>query len=58
MEIVDNGIGLDKTKNRKKDVFGLTDMKERVNLLHGKLSISGKHGTGTCVKVELPYREE
>lgn len=55
MEIVDNGIGFDKTKNAYKDAFGITDMKQRVHVLQGKLTISCKPGEGTCVKVEIPY---
>ena len=55
MEIVDNGIGLDKTKNTLKDAFGLIDMNQRVEMLQGKLTITDNIDKGTCVKVEMPY---
>jgi len=56
MEITDNGIGYSITQNQSKDTFGLKDMKQRAHILHGKLTITGKTGKGTCVKVEMPYR--
>ena len=57
MEITDNGIGLDTTKKPLKDSYGITDMKERVEILQGKLTITGKGGEGTCIKVEMPYHD-
>ncbi|MEI6752962.1 MAG: response regulator [Paludibacter sp.] len=56
MEIVDNGIGIDISKKTQKDAYGLTAMKERVEILHGKLTITGKPTEGTQVKVEMPYQ--
>ena len=55
MEIVDNGIGFDQSKELLKGSFGVLDMKERVQTLQGKLTITSKVGEGTCVKVEIPY---
>jgi len=55
MEIKDNGKGFDENQKIKHDSYGLIGMKERVFLLGGELSISGKPGKGTCVRVEIPY---
>ena len=57
LEIRDNGIGFDENKRILKDSYGILDMTERVQMLQGKLTISGKPGEGTLVKVELPYKK-
>ena len=55
MKIADNGVGLDEKKQIRQDSYGLIGMKERVYLLEGKLTVSGKPGVGTTVFVEMPY---
>ncbi len=55
MEVKDNGIGFDENNIVKLDSYGMIGMKERVLLLGGKVTISGKSGEGTCVMVEMPY---
>jgi PAS domain S-box-containing protein len=55
MKIEDNGKGLDEDLKVKRDSYGLIGMHERVFLLNGELSITGKPGNGTCVLVEIPY---
>ncbi|HET7734228.1 MAG TPA: ATP-binding protein, partial [Paludibacter sp.] len=55
MKIADNGVGLDERKQIRQDSYGLIGMKERVYLLEGKLTVSGKPGVGTTVFVEMPY---
>ena len=57
MKIEDNGKGLDEDLKVKRDSYGLIGMHERVFLLNGELSITGKPGNGTCVLVEIPYLE-
>ena len=57
MEITDNGIGFDERKKLQKDAYGILDMKERVQILQGKLTITSNFGRGTCVKVEMPYSQ-
>lgn len=58
ISIIDDGIGFDTTK--KKDStniesgFGLFSMKERINLLSGKIEIISESGKGTTVKVSIP----
>jgi len=55
MEIVDNGVGFDQTRKLRTDSYGMIGMKERVFLLEGELTIVGKVGEGTSVKVKIPY---
>ena len=55
LEISDNGIGFDENKRMLKNSFGILDMTERVQILQGKLTITGNPGEGTCVTVEMPY---
>jgi signal transduction histidine kinase len=38
--------------------FGLRNMQDRALLLGGNLSISGKDGRGTLVRLEIPWKEE
>jgi len=56
MEIVDNGVGFDKNQNFRQDSYGMLGMKERVFLLEGELIITSKIGSGTSVKVIMPYK--
>jgi len=57
MEIIDNGVGFDEHHKGRSDSYGMIGMKERVFLLEGELSIVGKIGKGTSVKVSVPYKE-
>ena len=57
MEIKDDGIGFNENQIVKRGSYGLMGMKERVLLLDGRVTISGKQGKGTCVKVEMPYSD-
>lgn len=57
--VIDNGIGFDTKKtltlNKK---FGLSIMKERVDLLSGMMQIDSKTGIGTSIKIIVPLIEE
>jgi len=55
LKIMDNGVGFDEKKKIRQDSYGLIGMKERVYLLDGKLTVTGKPGEGTTVFVEMPY---
>jgi PAS domain S-box-containing protein len=55
LEVVDNGIGFDESHKKNLDSYGLIGMKERVFLLDGELTIVGKKGVGTSIKVVMPY---
>lgn len=59
--ITDDGIGFDTTQTEAVDVsrednsgFGLSMMKERIDLLSGSLNISSRPGRGCTVSVQIP----
>lgn len=59
LQVTDNGVGFDKketlTQNKN---FGLSIMKERVDLLSGMMHIDSKIKTGTSIKINVPLIEE
>ncbi|MGN7939437.1 sensor histidine kinase [Virgibacillus sp. 6R] len=59
MIIKDNGKGFNvKTvkENRDKKSFGLIGMKERVELLEGKITVDSKKGLGTFIMIKVPFQ--
>jgi len=59
MHIIDDGKGFDMERTRKeKDYFnrgfGLTSIRERVELLGGEININSKPGMGTRINIVLP----
>ncbi|PAF15329.1 histidine kinase, partial [Shouchella clausii] len=59
MVIKDNGKGfkLEEFKgNKDKKSFGLIGMKERVDLLEGKMRIDSTVGLGTFIMIQVPYQ--
>ena len=58
LEIADNGVGFDYNDAKRVDSYGLMGMKERVFLLDGELTINSQKGSGTKVKVEMPYKNK
>jgi len=55
LEIKDNGVGFDDSIKIKSDSYGLIGMKERALLLGANISINGNKGTGSHVKLLMPY---
>lgn len=53
--VSDNGCGFDPGKMQYGSHYGLRFMRERVELLNGSLSIQSAVGSGTRVKLEVPY---
>lgn len=51
--IKDNGKGFD-LNEVKSESFGILGMKERIELLHGVISIDSKPGAGTGVLIQIP----
>ncbi|CAM4000783.1 sensor histidine kinase [Alkalicoccus chagannorensis] len=51
--IKDDGKGFD-TSATKENSFGLVGMKERINMLEGKISIDSTPGKGTIILVQIP----
>lgn len=53
--IKDDGIGFDPSV-KKEGSFGIRGMKERVELLEGKLAIQSEKGVGTKVIIDIPIK--
>jgi len=54
--VKDNGQGFD-IDERKPESFGIIGMRERVELLEGKITINSKIGTGTVVLIQVPLNK-
>lgn len=55
LEIRDDGKGFDPVAAESQTRFGLTSMRERVQLLGGVLAIDSAPGRGTAVSLEVPH---
>lgn len=58
MIIKDNGEGFDVASIDNSKSFGLTIMKERADVINGKLEISSSKQVGTLIKLVLPMEDE
>ena len=54
LSVRDDGIGFDSTEVRGKSGLGLTSIRERVRLIHGKHTIDSQPGKGTQITVKVP----
>jgi signal transduction histidine kinase len=57
VEIIDDGHGTRGTPGTEGSGFGITGMRERVSLLHGRLSVGPRVGGGFRVAAQLPLPE-
>lgn len=55
MTIEDNGVGFDPNLIANETRLGLFGMRERVDMLGGRLMIESSEGKGTTISVEVPY---
>jgi len=55
MTIEDNGVGFDPNLIANETRLGLFGMRERVDMLGGRLMIESSPGKGTTISVEVPY---
>ena len=55
LEIQDDGRGFDPSGVPESGHYGLIGMKERVNLVNGTLEVLSQPGTGTTIKVRIPF---
>ncbi len=53
IRVIDDGIGFDQEEKRNQS-FGLIGMRERIEMLDGKLEVESELGHGTKVKISLP----
>jgi signal transduction histidine kinase len=54
LTVRDNGRGIEDADQNKRGTFGLLGIRERVMLLSGEITISGKHGRGSEVCARIP----
>ena len=57
MTITDNGIGFDPGKVSDSYAVGLIGMRERAHLICAKLEVTSKGGSGTSVRLEVPFEK-
>jgi PAS domain S-box-containing protein len=55
LTVTDDGVGFDPAEVRQKQGLGLSSMRERVQLVHGDLSIKSQTGKGTVINVRVPF---
>ncbi|MEX1270645.1 MAG: ATP-binding protein [Balneolaceae bacterium] len=58
IRIIDDGIGFDPDEIESKETFGLTNIRERLNLFGGKLKIDSAPGHGCRMKIHIPLKGE
>jgi signal transduction histidine kinase len=56
IEIADDGVGFD--PEVRSDGFGLTGMRERVELVGGRIELDSTPGSGTTLRVDIPVPRE
>ncbi|MDF2380889.1 sensor histidine kinase [Nostoc ellipsosporum NOK] len=52
--VEDNGIGIDQDKLEKNEGMGWSNIRNRVNLLNGRVDVDSGKGRGTSVFIEIP----
>ncbi len=57
LEIRDNGVGFDLERARSSGGMGLYNMEQRARQIGGRLEISSRPGSGTCIRAEVPEVE-
>ncbi len=55
LTVEDNGVGFDPNQPAHPDRLGLFGMRERVEMLGGKLVVESAPGKGTVISVEVPF---
>ena len=54
LTVADTGCGFDSRNGRQKPGVGLASMKERIELVHGSITIDSTPGEGTVINVRVP----
>ncbi|PRC93465.1 response regulator [Solimicrobium silvestre] len=57
ISVQDNGNGIDSARQLTRESWGITGMGERARYFGGEVTITGKIGEGTCVKLHLPLEK-
>jgi PAS domain S-box-containing protein len=58
LKVQDDGIGFDVAAGRKPQSLGLAGLRERAQLLNGRVAVHSRAGEGTTVEAFIPVREE
>jgi PAS domain S-box-containing protein len=58
MQIADNGKGIAENEINSSTSMGILGIKERIRSVNGKVSIKGEKGTGTTIKISVPYKSK
>jgi signal transduction histidine kinase len=58
LRIADQGVGFDPIKAKERRGLGLISIEERIKLSHGSFEIESHPGSGTELKVSIPFRKE
>lgn len=58
LQVTDGGAGFDVEETKRNRGLGLVSMRERVDLVHGRLAVESKPGTGTKVIAVVPLADE
>jgi two-component system NarL family sensor kinase len=58
IEIIDNGLGFDKTQISLKDGLGINQIDARIQMMKGHFYIKSSFNNGTSIRVELPIQEK
>ncbi len=58
LTIADDGCGLTVELNSERRNYGLLGMRERVNLLGGRIAIDSEPGRGTHIEVSIPRKQQ
>jgi signal transduction histidine kinase len=56
--VEDNGKGIEKEKTLSSKSLGLLGMRERAQMLGGRITVTGTSGKGTTVTVDIPPEEK
>lgn len=57
MRVADNGKGINKNEINNRKSLGLIGIRERIYFLNGKVSIEGRPGKGSVLKIIVPINE-
>ena len=57
LKVRDDGQGFDPHGAFESEGIGLAGMKERANLVGGRLRVRSAHGQGTAIRLEVPLRD-
>lgn len=58
LDIRDDGVGFDPARRPRRDSYGLTAMRKRVEQIHGELHVESERDEGTAISVKVPTRGE